>query len=218
MAQSGLEGGAAPAARPRLSYSGPAVAASHRGACLRATTTLAVPGPQRARANLDTAAQPRGPRGGGGGRHPQARQPSHPAPQLRDAPAGADVDIRVIQVLLGHAKLDTLAGGARMSASTSFGSCRRSRPAARPRWAAMSRAAGTAATPASPATAAGTGTAPSARERRRASGWRHVRPTCSRSMPALTRLHDRRRPASENLHQLSPFSWLIRVLRSGDIK
>ena len=41
--------------------------------------------------------------------HPQARQPAPAAPQFRHPPLEQDVDISVIQVLLGHSKLETTA-------------------------------------------------------------------------------------------------------------
>jgi site-specific recombinase XerD len=69
-----------------------------------AAARLVVPRPQPGRPALDSSAQPRRPRRRRGCRDQEAGDAAHAPAQLRHSP-----DIRVIQVLLGHAKLDTTA-------------------------------------------------------------------------------------------------------------
>src|SRR5690606_17063216 len=87
-----------------------AVVARRQAARGHASAWLALPRPQPNRSGLFAATASRGPGGRRGRRHPQARQPAHAASQLRHPPARTGyVDIRVIQVLLGHSKLETTA-------------------------------------------------------------------------------------------------------------
>ena len=67
------------------------------------------PGRDPALADDDAAVQPHRPRGGRLAGSAEAGVAAHVAAQLCHPPAEQNIDIRVIQVLLGHAKLDTTA-------------------------------------------------------------------------------------------------------------
>src|SRR5262245_51346538 len=74
-----------------------------------ASRRLAVSGAACDEAHQHPPALSRGRRGSAGGRHRQAGRAAYAASQLRHPPAGGRTDIRIIQVLLGHAKLNSTA-------------------------------------------------------------------------------------------------------------
>ena len=83
-----------------------------------AAARLAVPGPQRAQANLNKAAQPCGPRAAEAAGIRKCVSPHTLRHSFATHLLKQDVDIRVIQVLLGLAKLDTTELYARVATKT----------------------------------------------------------------------------------------------------
>ncbi len=76
------------------------------------------PGRDPLATGLDAATPPRVQDGRRGRRSRHVGHAAHVASHLRDAPARDHTDVRVIQVLLGHAKLDTTARYAHVATST----------------------------------------------------------------------------------------------------